>query len=168
MNQELETKINQFQDSEKRIWNVRVTVSTLRDCRDILNIDLNDAIDPSKDVVDRLSNDPVLMFDVIYLCCKKQMDAKGVTADQFSEAINGKVIEDASQALLDAIIDFFPPSKTEVIRKGLALRDKMAARIREVAMEGFANVNDEVVNQAIEALVSQSGNTSSPAPAPSE
>ena len=161
----LETRINQFQDAKKRKWVVRLTVSSLRATRDLLAIDLNDALDPSKGVIDSLANDPLLMMDVIYLCCKKQMDERDIDADEFSDAIEGDVIAEASQALINAIIDFFPSSKTDIIRESLAIKDKMVARMKKKAMKSLSNVTEEQMEAAVQQLLKKSGPTSTPAPA---
>lgn len=157
MPKNLEQKINQFQDAQNRNWVVRVTVNTMRSVRDNLGIDLADTLDPSKDVVDRLTDDPILMMDVVYLCCKPQMDGMNVTVEDFSDSLTGEAIEQASQALIDAIIDFFPRSKTQIIRESLAMRDRMVKRLRKKALKGLKEVTDEQVEEAVNKFLEKSG-----------
>ena len=47
-------------------------------------------------MVDRIANDPVLMFDLVYILCESQLSAKNVSAEDFSASITGDTVEQAA------------------------------------------------------------------------
>jgi len=157
MKTKLETRVNQFIDTKNRPWVLKVTIGKIRKIRDTLGIDINDALDPTKTIIDNMANDPVLMFDVIYLCCEEQLAQKGVSLEDFSESISGDTIVGASSALVNAILDFFPGGKTEVIRESLALKEKMMKRIKKKAMKSLTNLTDQDLENAIDKMADQLG-----------
>jgi hypothetical protein len=162
MDAKLEQRINKFTDGENRTWTVRVTVGVIKEVRNLFQLDINEALNPQSGVIDKLADDPVMMMDVIYVCCRPQMDAKGVSVEDFSDSITGDTIEQASKALVDAVVDFFPRSKTEVIRESLALRDKMMMRIKNKAMKELTSMSDKDMDRAVEKLLEKLGDVSMP------
>lgn len=160
MESKLEVKIHQFKDLKDRNWVVRITVGTMKRVRDELAIDLNDALDPSKGVIDKLAEDPITMLDVVYLCCEKQLKEKDVSAEDLSEAIGGETIAQASEALLGALVDFFPSSRSDVIRKALQIKTRMVERVNTRAMAELDNLTDEELDAAVDRLVLERGNAS--------
>jgi len=164
MDTKLEVRINQFTDTMGRKWPIKMTVGKVRQVRDRLGVDITDAIDPTKNVVDQIANDPVLMFDIIYLCVQEKMEQENIEAQSLADAISGDTIEEASVALINAIIDFFPKSKTEVIRESLALKEKMIARIKKKSLDSVRSLTEEDLDRAVSELVQKLGSPSIPAP----
>jgi len=123
-----------FTDNKGRTWTLEVTVATVKRVRGLCKVDLNSIVEldknnrPSAELLERLSSDPVLLVDVLYAVCKPQADKLGITDEDFGEAMAGDAIEQATTALLEEIIDFFPAAKRLVMRKILS-----ASRIFEAA-----------------------------------
>ncbi len=112
-----------FTDNKGRAWEIVVTVATVKRVRALCKVDLNSIVEldknnkPSAELLERLSSDPVLLVDVLYAICKPEADKQGVTDEEFGEAMAGDAIEQATAALLDEIVDFFPSAKRQVMRK---------------------------------------------------
>ena len=164
METKIEDRLNHFSDTKNRKWVLKMTVGKVRQIRETLGVDITHAIDPTKSVVDDIANDPVLMFDIIYLCCLEQMESTKVSGEDLADAISGDTIEDAAKALIDAIIDFFPRSKTEVIRESLALKDKMVMRIKRKSLDSMKNLSDDELDQAVVKMAQELGKQSTPVP----
>lgn len=122
-----------FKDSEGRSWNLAVNVAAIKRVRDLVKVNLYAVGDPGSTVLADLSGDPVLLVDVLYCLCKPQADAQNVTDAQFGEAMGGNAVDDATQALLEEVSDFFPKARRAVMRKILttarALEEKAATAV---------------------------------------
>lgn len=112
-----------FTDNTGRTWTLSVTVGTIKRVRALCNVDLagviaiESGVQPKIDLLERLGSDPVLLVDVLYAVCKPEADAKGVSDEEFGQAMSGDAIEMATTALLDEVIDFFPETKRKVFRR---------------------------------------------------
>jgi len=100
-----------FKDNQEREWPVVVNVTTVRDCRDILGVDilqLADGEDVKDGLIVRVLADQVLLVDILYVVCKKALDAAKVDDRAFGEALGGDCLSEAVDALLAEIINFSP------------------------------------------------------------
>lgn len=122
-----------FKDTEGREWTISVTVSAVKRVRDLCKLDLLDVVGPDGGALGKLSSDPVLLANVLYVLCKPKADERGITDEQFGEALAGDAIEAATAALLEDLVDFFPKPKREVLRKMLEAARRVEARQMERA-----------------------------------
>ncbi len=99
-----------FKDTAGRTWHADVTVGSLRRVRDSgLGVDLLDVTDQDKNVVAKLLDDPVLLVGVLYEVCRPEIEGRGLSAEQFGEALSdGAVIDAATTALLESLANFIP------------------------------------------------------------
>lgn len=142
-----------FTDNLGRSWCLVVNVLTIKRVRALCGVDLNSIVEvedgkPAARLLERLSEDPVLLVDVLYAVCKPECDAKNVTDEDFGAAMAGDAIELATSALLDEIIDFFPEAKRLAFRKILAAsrRFEEAARKRLETMLADENFERNIVS----------------------
>ena len=102
----------QFEDMEGRSWSTGVTVATLRRVKAALGVDLLSLADessrPEENLLYRLMSDPCVLCDVLYVVCKPDLDAAGVSDEQFGGALGGDCLAAAADALIEGIVDFFP------------------------------------------------------------
>ena len=110
-----------FKDNASRTWEVEVTTAAVKRVRGLIDVDLV-AGTLSGDLLDRLADDPVLLCDLIYALCRPQADREGVSDEDFGRAMAGDAIEQATAALLEELVGFFPSPKRRILRKAL---DKM-------------------------------------------
>ena len=107
-----------FKDNASRTWEVEVTTAAVKRVRGLIDVDLV-AGTLSGDLLDRLADDPVLLCDLIYALCKPQADREGVSDEDFGRAMAGDAIEQATAALLEELVGFFPSPKRRILRKAL-------------------------------------------------
>jgi len=110
--------MKQFTDNQKRVWDVTINVNVLKRIRDVLDLDLTRVVED--ELIARLSNDPILLVDTLYVVCRTQADKCIVSDEDFGGSIGGDVIEEATIALLEELCDFFPKLRRRTLRKILA------------------------------------------------
>ncbi len=106
--------MQKFVDRAGRIWIVDIDNTTLRRVKTLTGVHLLEAIDG--DLITRLSTDP-LLGDVLFAICKPQADQQQITDEAFGEGLAGNSIDDATGALLEALINYFPESRRRLLRK---------------------------------------------------
>jgi len=111
--------MNVFKDKLGRTWDVDINVSIIKHIRKQFNLDLSKFITfegktPKSEMLEKLAADPCLLVDVIFLICKAQADEREITDEDFGRAMAGDAIEDATDCLLDAIVEFLPAANRKV------------------------------------------------------
>lgn len=98
-------------------WILRIDAPAIIGVRNEHGINLGKGVE----CFDALTSEPDKCQLVIWSLCRKQAEAAGVSSDAFFEFLaDGDVGEEASRQLFEAIIDFFPSSQREGLRKMLA------------------------------------------------
>lgn len=132
-----------FNDQKGRSWALCVTVQTLRRVKTQCGVTLTDIIllkpgeAPDVSLLEQLANDPVLLVDVLYVALSDEAEARGVSAQDFGEAMAGEAmagdaIEAATEALLDEVIAFFPLAKRRTLQRLMEVSRRFAERQKEV------------------------------------
>jgi len=134
-----------FTDSKSKDWNVAISVEDVRQVRAVCGVNLYEAIDGN--LFAKLAGDPVALVDVLYVVCKSQADSRGINAEEFGRALAGDSIEKASDALIEAIIDFFPKARREVLRQIAA---KLATVQAKVATRAKAIIESPELDRAVD------------------
>ena len=112
-----------FTDNLGRTWTLVVNVAAIKRVRALCGVDLNAIVEidkennPTAELLERLSSDPVLLVDVLYAVCKPECDQKNISDEDFGAAMAGDAIEQATSALLDEVVDFFPEAKRTALRR---------------------------------------------------
>ncbi len=118
-----------FKDNSGRTWTLRIDVDAVKRVRELLDIDLLAVIEGKH--IDRLTNDPLFLCDVVYAVCKPQADERRVSDAEFGRGMYGDAFEAAYAALTEALIAFFPPGRraplAKVIQKTKTLAEKAMA-----------------------------------------
>jgi len=124
--------VKTFTDSQGRTWNVVVNVSAVKRVRDALGVNLIDVA--GGDLLGRLADDPCLLVDVLYVLCRPEADAKGVSDEDFGRAMVGDVLDAASAALMKELLDFFPRAqRARALAKMVRKMNEQKAEIAEAA-----------------------------------
>lgn len=142
----METRKNCFVDLSGREWEVVITVGIIRKVRQVLSIDLADAFDfdtagkPKTDVLKNIAEDPVLLIDVLYCICEEQAKARSVSDVAFGELFStGELIEAATNALLQGLLQFLPPAKRLAMEKILQIANRNMQRMQEETRKALEN-----------------------------
>ena len=127
-----------FVDSFNRTWSVSVNVATIKRVKSLMGLNLMEAV--TGDLIESLKADPCLLVDVLYCVCKNEADAKGISDESFGEAMAGDAIENATDAFLDELIEFFPSEKKMILKKAfqkVKQAEKKALQMGEKYLEGL-------------------------------
>jgi hypothetical protein len=121
-----------YKDSEKREWKVVVNVGTAKAVKEALSVDLfNIYIDDAN----KLFSDPILFVNVLYVLCRKQCEDRKMTDEEFGAALTGDSLEEAANALLTEVANFFPSARAAVMLKLKAKAEVRAEKLQTKAME---------------------------------
>lgn len=147
-----------FADNAGRTWTVAINVDSIKRVKSLLSVNLLDAIEGK--LIEQLASDPVLLCDVIYVLCKPEADARNVSDEEFGRAMAGDAIDNATTALLEELVDFFPSGKRQVLAKAMAKLKTFQTKAIEAASK---RLDDPRLDQQLEALLSE-GDLPEPTP----
>lgn len=137
-----------FKDNTGREWSVPVTVGTVKLVRDKLQLDILDIENGT--VFKKLVSDPILLCDVIFVLCGEQAKERGVSDEEFGRAMAGDAIEQATDAFLEALADFFPNPKRQALKKANARLRGLETKAVKLAMERLDSPElDRLMEQAL-------------------
>jgi hypothetical protein len=158
-----------FKDNVGRDWTVAINVAAVKRCRGLVGVDLYALVDGGFDGLSRLLGDPVQFVDTLYVLCKQEADARGVSDEDFGRGLGGDALGAATDAFLEELTDFFPDPRVRAgLRRVLAtartVRDRMLDRM-DLALDAI-DPDAEATR-----LTGSSGNwpessASTPAPSP--
>ncbi len=160
-----------FSDNAGNVWHVVINVSGVKRVRSMLGVDIPSLIDDQgSERLAKLLGDPVSLVDVIYVLCRDQMDAKGVTDEKFGNAMAGDSLQGATDAFLAAFSDFFQDPRTRAGIKKLIATSQRAADLNLSQMATKLETFD--VEREARKLIGLSGSAressgSTPDPSPS-
>ena len=116
-------------------WEVKATISSLRRVKEQTEVDLTKMVNPEDDTLSRLTTDPFLMFDVVCSLVEPQMKEREVTPEQLGNAMDEEAAEAASMAVLEAVIDFFPPRRRMLLSSALKKMQAAFSTAQTVEMD---------------------------------
>lgn len=130
-----------FTDCMGRTWTVTINVGTIKRVKTMLGINLLEAI--TDDLAEKLKNDVCMLVDVLYVICKNEADTKNITDENFGEAMAGDALENATNAFLDELIDFFPAEKKMILRKAINKVNQAEKKALEMGNKYIENMEIE-------------------------
>lgn len=132
-----------FTDLHGRAWTPRITVATVRTVRTVTGVDLFKILTEDGQLQE-LFGDIVKVVDVLWLACRGQH--AGVTDEDFASGLAGDICEKAIDALLGAILDFFPNPKIREAYKVLQEKQQQTKQLlSEAALAQAIAVDPERV-----------------------
>lgn len=118
-----------FTDTSGRVWSLVLNVDVIRRVRSLTSINLLDAVDGQ--LIERLITDPILLCDILFAVVQPEAQQKSVSDVDFGRALGGDVLDAATTALLEELVDFFPSAKRELLRKAL----RKLRQLEEIALQ---------------------------------
>ena len=138
-----------FTDSEGRQWPLSVNVAAVKRVRDLCGVDLLTAV--KGELLEQLSDDPVLLCDVLFALVKPTADERGISDEQFGSALGGDVLDAATVAFLEELVDFFPKGRRAVLRKALARIEELHEKAHAAAERALDSPKmDAAITKALE------------------
>ena len=158
-----------FTDNDGRTWELSISVSAVKRLRAHLELDLFALVEGEQfEGLTALVRDPVRLVDCVYVLCKPQADAAGVTDERFGEAMAGDAILRAADAFMRELADFFPsPRVRAALTKLVETWGRHEARLDALVMAQLEALD---LDAELERLIDSSGDSpgsSASTPAPS-
>lgn len=126
-----------FRDTLGREWIVTIDIAALKRVRSQLNVDLLDII--QGDLLERLSRDPVLLCDILYVLCRPQADERKLSDEDFGRAMSGQALADATTAFFEALADFFPGPRAGLLREMIARAKQLETQLIDRAISRLSD-----------------------------
>lgn len=130
--------MHKFKDAAGREWELDFSLGMAAKLKDELQVDVLDG----GESLTKLATDPYTTANVLYLICEEQATKAGVSDEQFGRLLKGDTIDDATEALLAELVDFFPKRQREALRTMLA---KLTGMQDEAAKMGTAKLNSQAM-----------------------
>lgn len=89
-------------------WLLKITVADVRRIRDCTGFDLSKMFTEGCPGIDELFDDIVLVVDVLFCLCESQAEKRNIDGEQFAKLMYGDWLSSACEALMRAIVNFFP------------------------------------------------------------
>lgn len=125
-----------FVDEAGRSWNIRIDVAAIRQVRAKRGVDLAKVMG-SQEELQKLLDDPCLWVDVLWDLVEQQAKTQGVDPEAFAHGLIGDSFEAANNALIEAIIDFFPSSRREILRR-------LLSKVKEMETLSLESVSQQI------------------------
>ena len=151
-----------FTDAAGRDWSFAITINTVKRVRTKCDIDL--VADDLGETLQRLGSDPVVLCDVIYTLCEDQIEKAGVSPEQFGEGLAGDAIDSATEAFLEALVEFSPKKKRAILRGVL---QKVAVQEEKAISAALEYLESDKFNSEMQSAL-EFGASSGSTPASSE
>lgn len=140
-----------FTDNTGKDWQVKVNPVTLAKVEDCLGCDF--ATEPEDDggPIIRIATDCMFCFRVLWVLCESQAEERGVSSEDFGDALVGDALGKAQRALCQAISDFYPSAeRRNAVAKVFDFIHHAEQRIVQQSAEKIDALNvDDLVNEVV-------------------
>lgn len=144
------SKRGTFTDQDGRSWLCAINIATVRSLKDRIGLDVMSAFEGK--LFSELASDPVKLGDALYVICEQQARDRGISDWDFGCLLAGDTLDRATDALIEAIIDFFPGSRREILSQ---IWNKQRQADRQVTAAALRRVNSSAMDRMIEKAVSE-------------
>lgn len=143
-----------FHDTQQRRWTLSLSIGTVKRVRELTGFDLLTFADKPQ-LLAELAGDPVRFVDVLFAIVQPQADELGVTDVDFGEGFNGQAIEEATDAFLEAMAEFFSGARQTTFKRVVA-RAQGKARLAESELQKALDDGtiDRVIEESLNAATS--------------
>lgn len=165
-----------FKDSNEEEWTITINVGTARRVRDECDVDILEATRGRFDSLQKITNDEYTLGAVLWSLCQDQAKERGLDEKQFAERFaDADVIENAVNALLFALISFFPRRSRPTLETLLQKMHRKLEAKRTVELETADRLAtspemdrqlDELIASAFSTSVTSSPASSESSPTP--
>ena len=166
--------MNFFTDKTGRKWILNLNLGTAQRVRADCGVDLINTISFTKDGVatdglQDLFDNQYKVVEAIYYLCMTNPENEKVDAEAFVNLFDQELVEQACDALMKEIINFFPPAKrkmlTLIYEKTRDFKVKAEHQLEELAdSKTFQNEMDERLNSLLTNTVESSESTQGHSP----
>ena len=134
-----------WKDAEGHAYETKITVAEIRDVKTELGINLMDIA--TGDLLQRISEDVILLCDILYVINRSQAKGYGIDDAQFGRNLYGDALEEATHAFMEEMINFFPNQRTrQLLTKAMTKGQERMDKALDLAEKTL----DEELNKPIE------------------
>lgn len=132
-----------FKDSKGREWKLELSVGAIEDMREQCGVDLDKCISNPEQLAELILKEPKKLAEMLWILCEDQAKAAGVEPRDFGRALNRAAIDGATDALIGAVVLFFPrASAGRAISEALPeILAKMDRQISVKTREALSNLH---------------------------
>ncbi len=140
----------QFKDSKGEIWTLDINVGHYLKIKSKFGIDISESFSQENNWLAKLAahENIEILLGVLDLLTSEEREERGLTLDQMYEGMNGDVIADSTQALVEATVLFLPAHKQKAMRIVVDSvkvgMERTVKHIEEKAVEVLEKVEEEV------------------------
>lgn len=109
-----------FRDMKGRTWNVEVHAAAIKRVKAETGLFLPHLIDLSGEDAKKVLSDPIALFECLCSLLRPQLEQRGVSEEEFGEALDEASCVAAAEALLEAVIFFTRPQTRQVLQRAWA------------------------------------------------
>jgi len=109
-----------FCDTAGRRFVFSVNLFTVAKTKKATGIDLMTVVEGESGSFESLVSDWEVLLEVVCVLLEDQFDRMAIGVQEFGESMNEQTCNDAVEALMFSIIDFFQPAKAAILRRAFA------------------------------------------------
>ena len=133
-----------WKDAEGHAYETKITVAEIRDVKTELGINLMDIA--TGDLLQKISEDVILLCDILYVINRVQAKEYGIDDAQFGRNLYGDALENATRAFMEEMINFFPNQRTRaLLTKAMAKGQERMDKALDIAEKEL----DKTLNEPI-------------------
>jgi len=115
-----------IKDLKGREWKLSITVGSVKRVKSELNLDIYNVA--NKDFLKAIIEDPIKFIDMLFVLVEDQAEDLDVDDIEFGKSFDGDTIAESVNSFLEELVNFFPPSKRESLKKALAMTMEMTEK----------------------------------------
>jgi len=148
-----------FKDENGDTWGIEINRPVLRLVKQETGILLTDLFEDEMALLLQLSRDPLLGGDVLWCLCSEQAKRREMDETAFIKATDGDCYEPAIHAVIQAIIDFFPPRQREMMTTLMEAGQTMMPELNNVILEAIPGIVETEIELLKNRLATYSNTT---------
>ena len=127
-------------------------------------MDILTCLEKKNSLIDQMALDPILLVDVLYAVCQPQAEENRVDDIEFGESIGGDIIDHATGAFLEALVDFFPAARRHLLKRAISIREMIDKSATQQAEKSLDSIDQSLIDRAVEITLKKLGEQSENSP----
>lgn len=148
---------HKFTDLNRNEWSIVITVKEYMAIKREYNIDVGAIFDDKNNwMANMLAQEDVETFlGILCECTKAQQEAKGLSEDEFFQGLGGDTLSDATDALIQGIVNFIPAHKRKALEGVIQTQKTAIEKVSEAVVMETQEAQKKVQEMTIEELLKQ-------------
>ena len=140
--------MRKFTDKKDNEWFFDITIGTVSRVKKEMDLDILDMGDES--FLKTIAGDPMKLGQLIYVLLRDQVEKAGIKEEDFYHGFSGDTIDEATDAFLQALVDFFPKSERRTTQLMLAKTREVMEKSQVLMQQKLNEIDtDELTRTAM-------------------